>query len=211
MKRLMITLFCTLLAFAGRATAQTLTMTADDVTIVAGSTAELKVSLENSMEVAGWQLFLYLPEHIDIAFEEEDGERYYNNTVVLSSRHLPSHTCTVTATTDGGYLIMGYNPSKPTNIKDYSGKLVSITLKASDAFDGEHTGIIKKAAISDIYAVQANIENDMIFQISVPITNGISNATGDSTEDTDYRINGQRAQKADKGVLIRNRQKHIVK
>ena len=64
-----------LLTLVGRATAQTLKLTAGDVKIEAGKTAELKVSIENSMDIAGWQLYLYLPENIDIAYEEEEGER----------------------------------------------------------------------------------------------------------------------------------------
>lgn len=135
MRTIKIMMLIALLTFVGRATAQTVKMTAEDVEIEAGKTAELKVSLENSMDIAGWQLYLYLPENIDIAYDEEDGERYYDNTVILSSRHLRSHTCTITATADGGYLIMAYNPSKPTNIKDHSGEIVTIVLQATDAFN----------------------------------------------------------------------------
>ena len=202
-----------LLTLVGRATAQTLKLTAGDVKIEAGKTAELKVSIENSMDIAGWQLYLYLPENIDIAYEEEENERYYDNTVMLSSRHLRSHTCTVTATADGGYLIMGYNPSKPTNIKEHSGEIVTIVLQATDAFSGHQTGTIKKAAVSDINSVQTNVEGDVTFRIALPdeTPTGISGISDNADDQPIYHVNGQRAKKSEKGILIKKGQKYVAK
>lgn len=211
MKQTIMILFCALLISIGRATAQPPTMTAENVEIIAGATAVLKVSLENPMDVAGWQLYLYLPENIDVAFEEIDGERNYDNAVTLSSRHLSNHICTVTPTIDGGYLIMGYSPSKPTNIKEHGGNLVNITLQASDTFSGVHTSTIKNVAVADIYAVQTNVGNDIQFQISSSGTNGVSNVLIDETEESVYRVNGQQAKSTDKGLLIKKRKKVIVK
>lgn len=212
MKTIKTMMFIALLTFVGRATAQTLNLTAGDVEIEAGKTAELKVSLENSMDIAGWQLYLYLPEDIDIAYEEEDGERYYDNTVILSSRHLRSHTCTITATADGGYLIMGYNPSKPTNIKEHSGEIVTIVLQASDTFSGHQTGTIRNAAVSDINTVQTNIEGDVTFRIALPgeIT-GIYRIAADADNGPAYHVSGQRAKKNDKGLLVKKGQKYVAK
>lgn len=202
----------TLLTFVGRAQAQTLNVTVGDMEIEAGKTAEMKVSLENSMDIAGWQLYLYLPEHIDIAYEEEDGERYYDNTVKLSSRHLHSHTCSITATDDGGYLIMGYNPSKPTNIKDHNGEIVSIVLKAADTFKGHQTGTIMHAAVSDIYAVQTNVDGDVTFRLVLPgELSGVSGVSADSDSQPVYHINGQHATEKDKGVMVRKGQKYVAK
>lgn len=202
-----------LLTFVGRATAQTLKLTAEDVEIEAGKTAELKVSLENSMDIAGWQLYLYLPENVDISYEEEEGERYYDNTVILSSRHLRSHTCTITATADGGYLIMGYNPSKPTNIKEHSGEIVTIVLQATDAFSGHQTGTIKNAAVSDINTVQTNVEGEVTFRIALPgeTPTGISGVTSNADGQPVYHVNGQRANKNDKGILVKKGQKYVAK
>ena len=202
-----------LLTLVGRATAQTLKLTAGDVKIEAGKTAELKVSLENSMDIAGWQLYLYLPENVDISYEEEEGERYYDNTVILSSRHLRSHTCTVTATADGGYLIMGYNPSKPTNIKEHSGEIVTIVLQATDAFSGHQIGTIKNAAVSDINTVQTNVEGDVTFRIALPdeTPTGISGISVDADGQPVYTVNGQRAKKSEKGILIKKGQKYVAK
>ena len=201
------------LTLVGRATAQTLKLTAGDVKIEAGKTAKLKVSMENSMDIAGWQLYLYLPENIDIAFEEEEGERYYDNTVILSSRHLRSHTCTITATADGGYLIMGYNPSKPTNIKEHSGEIVTIVLQATDAFSGHQTGTVKNAAVSDMNTVQTNVENDVTFRVVLPdeTPTGISGISADADGQPVYHISGQRAKTTDSGLLIKRGQKYVTK
>jgi len=171
------------------------------------------VSLENSMDIAGWQLYLYLPENVDISYEEEEGERYYDNTVILSSRHLRSHTCTITATADGGYLIMGYNPSKPTNIKEHSGEIVTIVLQATDTFSGHQTGTIKNAAVSDINTVQTNVEGEVTFRIAFPgeTPTGISGVTSNADGQPVYHVNGQRANKNDKGILVKKGQKYVAK
>lgn len=201
-----------LLTYIGRASAQTLILTADDMEVGAGKTAELKVNLESSMDIAAWQLYLYLPESVDIAYEEENGEHYYGNTVRLSSRHPQNHICSITATTDGGYLIMGYNPSKPTNIKEHSGEIVSIMLKATNAFSGHQVGTIKFAAVSDIYTVQTNVEGDVTFRLALPgELVGIADVYQNFDHQPTYHTSGQRAKKTAKGVLVRKGQKYVSK
>ena len=200
-----------LLTFVGRATAQTVELTAEDVVIEAGKTAELRVSLENSMDIAGWQMYLYLPENIDIVYEEEDGERYYDNTVILSSRHLRSHTCTITATDDGGYLIMGYNPSKPTKIKENSGELVTITLQAAENYSGDHTATIKNVAVSDMNSVQTNMEGEVTVHIAEARTTGLKGLKGLSGDEPVYDLNGRRMVQPSKGVNIVGGSKVVVK
>jgi len=210
MNRLKTLFLCTLLAMAGKVAAQTVGMSVNDVTIDAGGTAELTVSLENPMTIAGWQLYLYLPDGVTIAYDEEDGERYYDETVVLSSRHLRSHTCTVTETADGGYLIMAYNPSKPTAIKESSGEIVTITLQAADSFTGEHTATIKNVAVSDMSSVQTNMEGEVTVHIT-EFTTGIPNTKSATDDGAAYDLSGRRMALPSKGVNIIGGNKVVVR
>ena len=211
MNKLKTMILCALLTIAGRAAAQTVSMTAGDVLIEAGQTAELTCSLENSMEIAGWQMYLYLPEGVTIACEEEDGEVYYDGYVVLSSRHKRSHTCTVTPTADGGYLIMAYNPSKPTAINGNSGGLVTITLQAANTYSGDHAATIKQVAVSDMNSVQINMENDITILVSEANTTGVMTVKDAAGESSAYDLNGRRVTKTTKGIQIQEGRKVVVK
>lgn len=203
MKRLKEILVYALLFTANYAMAQTVNLTANDVTIEAGKTAELVVSLENSMDAAGWQMILYLPEGITLPYEEEDGEKYFDNTVVLSSRHLRSHICTVTETVDGGWLIMAYNPNKPTAIKEHSGVIATIVLKASENFSGIKTATVKNVSVADMESVQTDMVGDVTVKISCETTVGISAIKAEGEETTVYNVGGRLTDKDSKGLSIR--------
>lgn len=211
MKQIKLILACALLTMVSRGYAQSVVMTAGDVTIEAGKTATLTCSMENSMEMAGWQMFLSLPEGIDIAFDEEEGERYYDDTVVLSSRHKRSHTCTVTQTADGGYLIMAYNPSKPTAITGNSGELVSITLQAAATYSGVGQAVIKNVAASDMFSVQTNMTDNITVNIAESHSSGISKVEGAAESQPAYNLQGVRVdpQKAGRGVYIQQGKKWV--
>jgi hypothetical protein len=189
----------------------TVKLTAEDVEIKAGKTAEVTLSLENSMTIAGWQLYIYLPDDITLAYDEEDGERFYDDTVVLSSRHKRSHVCTVTETADGGWLIQGYNPSKPTAISGNSGELVTITLQASGDYAGQHDATIKGVAVAEIDNTQTDMVGEVTFQIQGPVPTGIHAITGDSKTDPVYNLRGQRVENPTKGIYVRRGQKVMKK
>ena len=210
MRKMKMMILCALLAVAGSATAQTVKMTATDVEIDAGGTADVSVSLETAMTIAGWQMYLYLPEGITVAYDEEDGERFYDDTVVLSSRHKHGHTCTVTETADGGWLIMGYNPSKPTELKETSGEIVTITLQASDNYKGNHTGIIKDVAVSTMDNTQTDMEGEVTFTIEGPVPTGIHPSQVSGNDEPVYNLGGQRVKKpVKKGIYVRSGKKEV--
>lgn len=213
MSRMKAILLCALLAIVGSTTAQTVKMSAEGemtdvgVTVyVADKTADLTLSLENSMEIAGWQMYLYLPDGIEIAFEEVDGERSYD--VVLSSRHKSSHVCTVTETADGGWLIQGYNPSKPTAINGNSGDLVTITLQAANNYSGWHTATIKGVAVAEMNSKQTDMVGEVIFLITEQTTD-INAVTIDQPDNPLYNLGGQRVEHPSKGIYVRNGKKEV--
>lgn len=203
MKKLKDILVYALLFAANCAMAQTVNLTANDVNIEAGKTAELVVSLANSMDAAGWQMILYLPEGITLPYEEEDGERYYDSTVILSSRHLRSHICTVTETADGGWLIMAYNPNKPTAIKEHSGEIATIVLQAAETCNGTLTATIKNVAVADLESVQTDMVGNVTVNILCTPSVGISELKADAAETVVYNVGGRLTHKDTKGLSIR--------
>lgn len=204
-------LLCALLAIAGSATAQNVKMTAEDVEIETGETAEVTLSLETSMEIAGWQMYLYLPDGITVPFEEEDDERYYDESVVLSSRHKRSHVCTVTETADGGWLIQGYNPSKPTAITGTEGPIVTLTLKASNDYSGLHNATIKGVAVAEMDNTQTDMVGELTFKIQGPVPTGIHAIAADSKTNPVYNLRGQQVEQPTKGIYVRSGQKIVKK
>ena len=200
-----------LLFIANLATAQTVSVTVNDVKIEAGKTADLVVSLANSMDIAGWQMTLYLPEGATLPYEEEDGEKYYDETVKLSSRHLRSHICSVTETTDGGWLIMAYNPNKPTAIKEHSDEIVTITLKAADTFEGEQAGTIKGIAVADMQSTQTDVEGNVTFKVTKTSSDGIRVLQSNTSDDSVYDMSGKPIATPGKGLYIQGGQKYVKK
>ena len=84
MKTIKAIILCALLTLTSSAFAQDdFTMSFSDVKIEAGSTADLKVTFDSQVTIAGWQMFLYLPKGIEIAYDEEE-EEY---SIALSDLH----------------------------------------------------------------------------------------------------------------------------
>lgn len=211
MKKMKMIILCALLAIVGSATAQTVKMTVENVVIETGGTADMTVSLETAMTIAGWQMYLYLPEGITLAYEEEDGERYYDNAITLSSRHKRGHSCSITETTDGGWLILCYDPSKPTEIKDTNGVLATITLQATDDYYGSNVATIKEVAVSESDNTQTYMEGEVTFLIAEASTVSIRSVCGNDANAPIYNLNGQRLNKHNRGINIVNGQKVVKK
>lgn len=210
MKALKTLLVGALLAFAGNAMGQsTLTLTAEDVVIEAGSTADLTISMENNFDMAAWSVKLYLPEGIKLAYDEEE-EEY---CIELSSRHKKKHSFGVTLTADGGYLIIvAAGTNVPPIMEGNSGEVATITLEADATFTGTATGTIKDIQGSTQDAVQTNQEGEVQFNITEQNTaTGINSVNLDAQSGKIYNLNGQRVEKAQNGIFIKNGKKVVVK
>jgi len=210
MKALKTLLVGALLSFAGNAMGQsTLTLTAEDVVIGAGETAELILSMENSFEMAAWSVTLYLPQGIKLAYDEEE-EEY---CIELSSRHKKKHSVDVTyPTADGGYLInVAAGTSVPPVITGNEGEVATLTLEADPTFTGTATGKISKIQGSTQDAVQTNQEGDVEFSIKEKTATGINSVNMDAQNGKIYNLNGQRVEKAQNGIYIQNGKKVVVK
>lgn len=173
---------------AGNIQAQTVSFSADDINIEPGKTSELNINLDNSFEIVAWSISLDLPENVFVAYEEEEGERYYDESIKKSSRHTRSHVTSVIEQAGGGYTITCYaNPAK--KISGNSGNIVTVILQAGDTFSGQGTGTIR-GQVSTASAAETKAE-DATFNIATPTGIKDVNAADGMQADGKYLINGE--------------------
>lgn len=211
MKALKTLLVGALLALAGNAMADDIMFTAEDLSIEPGKTAELKISLENSVEVVAWSFKVYLPDGFSLAYTEKNGAKRYTKPEI-SDRHDEDDewNCGITETVDGGWLVKNYNDySSP--ISGESGLLVTLTIQAPSSFDADLQGQLKECATSTSDAVQTNQEGNVTFKIVDPTATGINSVNLDAQSGKIYNLNGQRVEKAQNGIYIQNGKKVVVK
>lgn len=159
------------------------------------------LSLNNSMEIAGWQMTVFVPEGAEVV-DFELSDRYEVN-----SRKKPYHQVTNTLTSDGGYLLLCYATDTEHNtIAGNSGELGTVVVDLSQyQGDKEKAEIIVSGfSVSDRSGNQYNLNED----IAVGIRHAVSSASPSS--ETVYNLQGQRmANSHAKGVYIKNGKKVV--
>lgn len=119
-------------------------LTMADLSVTAGTTFTLPVSLENADQITAFQFRLLLPEGITVAREAEgDGDPEY--AIALSERKSTSHLISYTKNPDGSFLILAFS-SKSAPFKGNSGTLLNVKLVA----EGHLHSATYHAGISDI-------------------------------------------------------------
>ena len=202
MKTIKALLVCGLLALTSSAFGQSFTMTFDNVNIVPGSTADLKVSFKSDVVAAGWQMYLYLPTGIEIATDEDD-----EFVVELSDAHHKKHQIDVTKAKDGSMMLIMSGGTKTYEMSATEGDLCTITLKAADTFAGSADVEVKKIAIADKAGKQYNMDTDGKFTITATTT-GIKGVEAAADVDAPaYNLAGQKVNNGFKGLVIMNGKK----
>ena len=187
MKTIKAIILCALLSLTSSAFAQDdFTMSFSDVKIEAGGTADLKVTFDSKVTIAGWQMFLYLPEGVEILYDEEE-EDY---AIALSDLHAKRHACEVTKAKDGSMMLVMSGGTKTYEMSGNSGDLCTITLKASDSFSGSSDVAVKTIRISD-KSGKASAMADTSFKLEA-VPTGIKNVNAEGGKaDGKYLKNGE--------------------
>jgi hypothetical protein len=186
MKTIKAIILCALLSLTSSAFAENeFSMSFSDVKIEAGSTADLKVTFESSVTIAGWQMFLYLPKGIEIAYDEEE-EEY---SIALSDLHAKKHACEVTKAKDGSMMLVMTGGTKTYEMSGNSGDLCTITLKASADFSGSSDVAVNKIRISD-KSGKAYAMADTSFKLEGGST-GIKDVNADGAVNGTYKYVGK--------------------
>ena len=205
-----------MMAMALTANAQDLVLTTNDISAKAGDDVELVVSLDNAIDVAAWQMYIYAPEGIATAASRITlTDRYPSEYDELEETDVLFHKVDFTklgaeAMEEGytnGYLLNCYaSPAKL--LTGNSGEIVRIKFKAASSYAGDEkpTILIKNFAVADLTGKQTNLDSDVTTGIEFIINNKSMNADG-----TIYNLRGQRVEKANKGLYIKNGQKVVVK
>ena len=210
MKTIKALLVSALLVLAGTVSAQSFSITFADVNVENGA-GKLVASMTKDMTVAGWQMYLYLPEGVEIAqVYDEDEEEYVADITLSSTFHKAKHSCSVKKTADGAMLLICSGGTETVALKSATeGELCTIGLTVADGVTSQAVAV-KNVAVSDDQGVQSN-QADTTFQLIIGST-GIVNIENDAVNSgVFYNLAGQKVSNAQKGVLIQNGKKVVVK
>ena len=210
MKTIKALLVSALLVLAGTVSAQTFSITFADVNVENGA-GKLVASMTKDFTVAGWQMYLYLPEGVEIAqVFDEDEEEYVADITLSSTFHKAKHSCSVKKTADGAMMLICSGGTETVALKSATeGELCTIGLTVADGVTSQAVAV-KNVAVSDDQGVQSN-QADTTFQLIIGST-GIVNIENDAVNSgVFYNLAGQKVSNAQKGVLIQNGKKVVVK
>ena len=211
MKTIKALLVSALLVLAGTVSAQNnFSITFADVNVENGA-GKLVASMTKDMTVAGWQMFLYLPEGVEIAqVYDEDEEEYVADITLSTTFHKAKHSCSSKRTTDGAMMLICSGGTETVALKSANeGELCTIGLKVASTVTSQAVAV-KGVAVSDDKGVQYN-QDDTTFQLNIGTT-GIINIENDGVNGgVFYNLAGQKVSNAQKGVLIQNGKKIVVK
>ena len=210
MKTIKALLVSALLVLAGTVSAQSFSITFADVNVENGA-GKLVASMTKDMTVAGWQMYLYLPEGVEIAqVFDEDEEEYVADITLSSTFHKAKHSCSVKKTADGAMMLICSGGTETVALKSATeGELCTIGLTVADGVTSQAVAV-KNVAVSDDQGVQSN-QADTTYQLIIGST-GIVNIENDAVNGgVFYNLAGQKVSNAQKGVLIQNGKKVVVK
>ena len=211
MKKFLFSIAALLMAFT--ANAQDLKLTTNNPQANPGGDVDLIVSLENNIETAGWQMYLYCPEGVTTTLKRLSlTDRYEQVWSEDDEEYIPSHQFMFQKTGESlipegyanGYVINCF-ATPPTLLKGNSGEIVKISLKVADTYAGEDAlkVLIDKFAVADLTGYQTSLGESITTAIDF-ITNNKEVENG-----AIYNLKGQRVEKAGKGLYIVNGQKVV--
>ena len=210
MKTIKALLVSALLVLAGTVSAQSFSITFADVNVENGA-GKLVASMTKDMTVAGWQMYLYLPEGVEIAqVFDEDEEEYVADITLSSTFHKAKHSCSVKKTADGAMMLICSGGTETVALKSATeGELCTIGLTVASTVTSQAVAV-KGVAVSNDQGTQYN-QDDTTFQLNIGTT-GIINIENDGVNGgVYYNLAGQKVSNAQKGVLIQNGKKVVVK
>ena len=199
-----IKLFVALVAtmMAGNMYAQSIT--ANDVEIEPGKTAEVSFTINSETKAAIAEFKLALPEGIAIQYDADEEDFVYE---LGSSMTIKSHSATIKKQESGNFYVLVSNASGK-EFKNPSGVYLTVTLEAADnAVSGVAT--MKSIILGDLNAKKMNTADEATFNITVGTT-GIKSIEAADADALAYNLAGQKVNKGFKGLVIVNGKK-IVK
>jgi hypothetical protein len=195
---------CIATILSGNAMAQTITAT--DVEITPNGTADLVVSLNSETAAALAEFTLVLPQGITVKSDEEG---YFFEKGAIATRN---GQVTVAKKADGN-IYVNLRDESGSNFKANTGTLITLTLQAENAVEGETTAELKDIIIADADAKQLNTETSATVKITVSNTTGINGISADDLKNGNvFDVKGQKVNTIQKkGLYIVNGKKKLLK
>lgn len=204
MKKLSILVACIATFISGNVFGQTIT--ASDVTIEAGQTADVTFTITSETKAALAEFTLTLPEGITVAFDADEDDYIYEK---LGDMTVKTHSASVVKKASGAFYVLVKNESGK-EFKEASGNYLTLTLEAAA------TAVSGEAQMTDIGlfaldASQMNTVKEGTFKINVGSADGINSISLDDPNAEIFNLNGQRVKNVKKGVYVVNGKKVAVK
>ena len=158
-----------------------------------GKTFDISVSLENTSEVAGYQMNLYLPEGFSLYYDADEDDYLYS----LSERHTRRHVISIEDATDGSTLFAVYSTKSGDKLTGTSGEIFTITLFCDESVTESKQASFKLVTISDTNGATTDLA-DVTFDLTlkqavVPVTvtaTSVSRVYGEANPVFEYTSEG---------------------
>ena len=202
MKKIFFAAVCMLMSVGAMAQG-TVKFFIDDFTIAPGETKAISVNLTNPDNAfCAFQFDLQFPEGVEIALNKKQ-----RPDVVLNEDRMDDHI--VSAKKNGStYTIISYSGSNASYF-DTDGAILDINVTAAaDAQTG--AGKILNAKLTPKSGESVTFD-EIPFNVTIGDGTGISSINADEQGSAMFNLNGQRVTKAQKGIVVKNGKKVIVK
>ena len=233
MKKFTLLCLTALMAFAMSANAQEkkVVMTGEDVNLTKNGQADLVINMdyETDVDVIGWNLYLVLPDGIDLAYDTDEEDYVYTVSTALHKKALrKGFGITVTEgeyradalnraglTTGKVYMLYIIDTANMTPMTSTKGELLSIALNADETAYDASKGYIVNVALTDASNNSLDLGNiaDTEFDIKVEggIPTGINNINAAAEKAPVYNLGGQRVVNPAKGIFVKKGKKVVKK
>ena len=170
-------------------------ITAQNVTIAPGATADLAFSIESNSPAALAEFELALPEGLSVDQKNYDEGAIWND----------GHGASVKTKKKSGNTYVLVMSQDGEEFTEASGLLITLKLSAAaDMAQGEYQIKMEKINLTSLDAKQMNTVEEDVIKVTVADPTGISSLSIDDPNAEVYNLNGQRVngQTAKKGVYV---------
>ena len=193
-------------------------VTCNDVTIKAGETAEVTISITSAEEgVRGWSFRMKLPDGVSMVYDEDEEDYVYefSDRVPKNSKGAAKVDTNIQGTDEEGVLMVSCLGKKADNVLEGTeGEVMTITIQA----DANLESAVAEAALTNISlsnsdAVSLSVEKTYNFTVTIEgtVPVGIQEVEAANANAPIYNLGGQRVEKTAKGLYIKNGKKVVVK
>jgi hypothetical protein len=179
-------------------------LTAADVTVPQGATADLVISVESNEAASLAEFELKLPEGFTIDLDSYDAGAIWSRT----------HEVTLSKKKKSGNIYVLVMSKQADVFNPASGTLITLKLTAdAELAVKDYVIDMLKINLTSDEAVQMNSEADEKGTINVTVTSatGINSLNAEDSNEPAFNLAGQQVSKNYKGIVVKNGKKAIVK